>query len=112
MNAAPLPVHPLYYFVVHHLVRVSLECVFINIYKLDSGQELSRPMFRFVGFKNIEAPKDVGTSLILDKVPDKTELLGDFKISRLCSGFVQYFISRCFHIDDCRRSYLLLLPAH
>ena len=43
-------------------------------------------MFRFVGFKNTSGPKDEGASMMIDKVPNKSELLGDFKCSRFCSG--------------------------
>ena len=44
-------------------------------------------MFRFVGFKNVEAHQEEGTSFLLEKVPDKKDLQGDFKISRFCSGY-------------------------
>jgi hypothetical protein len=43
-------------------------------------------MFRFVGFTSDEPPEMKSVSFIMDKVPDKKDLLGDFKISRFCSG--------------------------
>ena len=44
-------------------------------------------MFRFVGFKKIDAPKEDGTSMMLERVPNASELIGDFKISRFCNGY-------------------------
>jgi hypothetical protein len=43
-------------------------------------------MFRFVGFRAIEPSHDQGVVLMLDKVPDKKDLLGEHKISRFCNG--------------------------
>lgn len=45
-------------------------------------------MFRFVGFKTPEAPNETGAALLLDKCPEKNELMGDYKITRFCSGYV------------------------
>ena len=44
-------------------------------------------MFRFVGFTSKEAPESSNVSLLMDKVPEKKDLLGDYKISRFCSGY-------------------------
>ncbi len=56
--------------------------------KVDKGNGLLAPkMFRFVGFKTVEHSNNTGTSLLLDKFPDKKELLGELKVSRFCSGF-------------------------
>jgi hypothetical protein len=44
-------------------------------------------MFRFVGFKTVEHVDNTGTSLLLEKLPPKRDLLGEMKVSRFCSGF-------------------------
>jgi hypothetical protein len=51
-------------------------------------QASSRGMFRFVGFKSTEQNIEHGTVLLLDKVPEKKDLQGEYKISRFCNGFV------------------------
>jgi hypothetical protein len=43
-------------------------------------------MFRFVGFTPPEEQSTAGAALLLEKLPDKKELVGDYKISRYCSG--------------------------
>jgi hypothetical protein len=44
-------------------------------------------MFRFVGFKTVENDENKGIMLLLDKVPDKKDLVGELKIARFCRGF-------------------------
>ena len=61
-------------------------------YKLIDKFPIEARMFRFVGFKTVERKDDTCTLLLLDNVPDKKELLGEFKISRFCSG-LRPFIS-------------------
>jgi hypothetical protein len=56
-------------------------------------------MFRFVGFKTSEATSQAGAALLAERVPDKKSLLGDYKISRYCSGCV----STLFVRNDTRR---------
>jgi hypothetical protein len=43
-------------------------------------------MFRFLGYTSEETTRENNGSLLLDQIPDKRQLLGDFKISRFCSG--------------------------
>ncbi len=53
---------------------------FDNRCKKNSGVAFVPVMIRFAGFRTVE--NDCGTSLLLDKFPDKKDLLGDFKISK------------------------------
>jgi hypothetical protein len=56
-------------------------------------------MFRFVGFKTPEEPNASGAGLLLEKVPDKKMLLGDYKMSRFCSGYLFEIRNSALHPD-------------
>jgi hypothetical protein len=44
-------------------------------------------MIRFAGYRHSKTDEaEHATSLLLDQVPDKKDLVGDFKISRKCHG--------------------------